>query len=99
METYIASMGTDQEVEHFAICCGLAAQSLEQIRSEFPRWRRRLKTEGVPRIPWSPWSTDPQDRHAVNLLTQMILQASAEPSAATMAHHVRNLTGFRPPKL
>jgi hypothetical protein len=90
-------MGTDREVEDFLVRCGLVEESLQQLRPRLARWRRRLEMEGVTRVPLSPWSTAPEDQDAVNLLTQMVLQASPERNAPK-AHAVRNLTGFRPYK-
>jgi hypothetical protein len=36
-----------ERLEHFAIMSGLAPQSVDAIRSDFPRWVRYMKDNGV----------------------------------------------------
>lgn len=66
---------TDDDIERFLLRSGFVAQSVEAVRSTFPRWRAFLLAQGVTRLP-SPLSTAPDDAHAVNLLCLLARQAS-----------------------
>ena len=48
-----------KRLEHFAIMSGLAPQSVDAIRPDFPRWVRYMKKNGVTDIPDSPWLVIP----------------------------------------
>jgi hypothetical protein len=92
------SQATDLDrIERFAVMSGLAAQSVDAMRSRFPRWLRKMNEAGITRIPTVPWVPD-NDPRAVNMLNMFILQAAPEGNR-TMAHELRNLTGIRPYKL
>lgn len=50
---------TDEErIEKYLINSGLAVQSIEVLRPDFPRWIRRLREQGVDQIPTSPLTAD-----------------------------------------
>jgi hypothetical protein len=39
-----------ERLEHFAIMSGLAPQSVDAIRPDFPRWVRYMKEKGVTEV-------------------------------------------------
>ncbi len=82
-------------LEHFAIMSGLAPQSADAIRPDFPRWVRYMKDHGVTQIPDSPLAGDPL---GINLASMLIRQ-KARFKGDSIAHELRNLTGIRPWKL
>jgi hypothetical protein len=82
-------------LEHFAIMSGLAPQSVDAIRPDFPRWVRYMKENGVTEIPVSPLAGD---SHAVNMASMLIRQKAGF-KGDSIAHELRNLTGIRPWKL
>lgn len=88
---------SDDEIEHWLYLSGLMAPSVEALRRHFPRWRRYLGERGITRIP-SPFSADPADTDATNVLCLLVRQASLvrDPHSE---HSLRNLTGVRPYKL
>jgi hypothetical protein len=91
---------TDEElVEAYAVKSGLAPQSIDALRPDFPRWVRRLRSEGVTHTPTAPWTTSLADIRASNLLCQFIRQAAPAPYRdQTIEHNLRNLAGIRPHK-
>lgn len=92
---------TDTEcIELFLVNSGFAAQSLDAVRPDLPRWLDYLHQRGVTHIPTAPWRVGPADTLAVNLLSQLALQASprTDDVATSMAHNLRNLTNTRPYK-
>ena len=76
----------------YLLGAGLTWPSVEQLRSDFPRWRAFLAAEGVtsltPRYASNPPRTD-------NLMSLLINQASLVADSAKV-HHLRNMTGIRP---
>jgi hypothetical protein len=82
-------------VEYFAIMSGLAPQSVDAIRPDFPRWVRYMKGNGVTEIPVSPLAGDSR---AVNMASMLVRQ-KARFKGDSIAHELRNLTGIRPWKL
>jgi hypothetical protein len=69
----VASMTVNdvERLEHFAIMSGLAPQSVDAIRPDFPRWVRYMKENGVTEIPDSPLAGH---SHAVNMASLLIRQ-------------------------
>jgi hypothetical protein len=87
---------TDVEcIESYVIRSGLAAQSVEVLRPEFPRWAEYLRAKGVDQIPASPLT---EDGFASSLLSLLIRQGSKERNAS-IEHELRNLTRIRPYKI
>jgi hypothetical protein len=84
-----------ERLERFAIMSGLAPQSVDAIRPDFPRWVRYMKQNGVPEIPDSPVVGHP---HAINMASMLIRQKAGF-KGDSIAHELRNLTGIRPWKL
>jgi hypothetical protein len=84
-----------ERLEHFAIMSGLAQQSVDEIRPDFPRWVRYMRDNGVTEIPDSPLAGHP---HGVNMASMLIRQ-KARFKGHSIAHELRNLTGIRPWKL
>jgi len=84
-----------ERLEHFAMMSGLAPQSVDAIRPDFPRWVRYMKENGVTEIPDSPLTGPPR---GVNLAS-MLIQQKAGFKGNLIAHELRNLTGIRPWKL
>jgi hypothetical protein len=84
-----------ERLEHFAIMSGLAPQSVDAIRPDFPRWVRYMKENGVTEIPDSPVAGH---SHAVNMASWLIRQKAGF-KGDSITQELRNLTGIRPWKL
>ncbi len=80
-----------ERLERFAIMSGLAPQSVDAIRPDFPRWVGHMREHGVTQIPDSPLTGD---SHAVNMASMLIRQ-KARFRGDSIAHELRNLTGIR----
>lgn len=74
----------------------MTAPSVEAYRRAFPRWRARLISLGVDRVPPFP-AYSSADVRATNHLTLLIKQGAAVRDPAG-EHNIRNLTGVRPYK-
>lgn len=72
----------------------LAAQSIEVLRPDFPRWARQLHARGIHQMPVS--LGDPGG----DLIDLFVLQASPDrdTNKAALAHSIRDVTGIRPYK-
>jgi hypothetical protein len=94
-----ANTMTTASIEGFLVNSGFAAQSLDAVRPDLPRWLRHLQERGVTDIPASPWTSGPHAL-AANLISQQALQASPrkDPIAKATAHHLRDVTETRPYK-
>lgn len=85
-------MITEDDVERY-LSRYLAAQSVEAVRPNLPRWIGRLQQYGVDSVPLTLGS---QSAQYVDLF---LLQKSEEPSAQRVAHDVRDtLPAIRPYK-
>jgi hypothetical protein len=58
-----------ERLERFAVMSGLAPQSVDAIRPDFPRWVRYMRQHGVNEIPDSPLTCA---AHAVNMASVLI---------------------------
>ena len=87
-------MTNEYRIAASAIRSGLAPQSVEALRPEFPRWIRHLCRNGVVEIPDSPLTAD---GHASNLLSLLIRQGSDIRDSA-VEHNLRDMTRTRPYK-
>ena len=87
-----ATVNDAERLEHFAIMSGLAPQSVDAIRPDFPRWAWYVKENGVTEIPDSPLAGD---FHAINMVSMLIRQKAGF-KGDSIAHELRNLTGIRP---
>jgi hypothetical protein len=94
-----ANTMTKDRIELFLVNSGFAAQSLDAVRPDLPRWLRYLRERGVTYIPTSPWTSGPHAL-AANLISQLALQASPRKDSIARAtrHHLRDLTGTPPCK-
>jgi hypothetical protein len=88
-------MNDVERLEAFAVRSGLAPQSVDAIRPDFPRWVSYMREHGVTEIPDSPLTGN---AHATNIASLLIRQAAGH-RGDTIAHELRNLTGIRPWKL
>jgi hypothetical protein len=91
----------EDNLASFCVNSSLVAQSMQEARQLFPRWRSRLRKLGVDPadIPSHPLVAANQAQvHAGNLVTQFILEHRPSPANRAIAHDVRNVTGIRPPK-
>jgi hypothetical protein len=85
---------TDEEAIESYLRPFLAAQSIEVLRQDFPRWARRLHAKGIHQIPARPG--DPGS----DLVELFVLQATPRRTLwqGRMAHVLRDVTGSRPYK-
>jgi hypothetical protein len=74
---------TERDVAHY-LSQLLAAQSIDTVRPDFPRWIRRLGEYGVDSVPLALGSA------SARYIDLFMLQQSREPSAQRMAHDVRD---------
>jgi hypothetical protein len=88
-------MNDIERLERFAIMSGLAPQSVDAIRPDFPRWVRYMREHSVTEIPDSPLTGE---AHAVNMASMLIRQKAGF-KGGSIAHELRNLTGIRPWKV
>ena len=72
----------------------VAPASVEAYRRQFPRWRSRLLSLGIDRVPPFP-ARSPEDDTATNHLLLFIKQG-ADHRDPEWEHNQRNLTGVRP---
>ena len=88
----VLAMIDEERLERFAVLSGLAAQSVDALRPDFPRMLRYMREQGIAETPDSPLTGE---AHAVNVASLLIRQAARHKSD-TIAHELRNLTGTRP---
>ncbi len=87
---------TDAErIELFAIRSDLVQQSVSELRKDFSRMARHMRSMGFAEIPDSSLTGDAL---AVSLLTLLIRQAS-QARDSSVEHDLRILTGTRPWKI
>lgn len=90
-------MTTDEEFTHFLVTyCGMTEPSVIDYRVQFPRWRRRLTSLGIDRLPPFP-AFSPSDVAATNHLLLLIKQGAMFRDPAG-EHNLRDLTRVRPYK-
>lgn len=90
-------MITDEQFEHFLFShCGMTAPSVVEYRAQFPRWRRRLASLRIDRLPPFP-AFSPPDVAATNHLLLLIKQGAKFRDPAG-EHNLRDLTRVRPYK-
>ena len=57
----LGEMTDAERIEAYLINSGLAEQSLDAVRPDFPRWLDHLRERGVTHIPTAPWRAGPGD--------------------------------------
>lgn len=82
----IAAVDDQERIQHYVIMSGFAAQSVDAVRDDFPRWIRRLCAEGA-EIPDSPVTASAEASNLINMFLHQVRPERDERAA----HELRNL--------